>query len=579
MHEKGYACPVRVARNSSTSLAVSPLSSATVRPLGADLVPASSWWQLVKGNRALSAVLLRDALIALSWSNLCFLRIWDTLLSYSTPSTFWMKSLPARAEYTAAFVNVLFTAAISWLLFALRRTGRLHRFSRFSPLASLVALLLGLNSIREVVSRQFDLPVLRFGLFTALGKNGFILLVACLIPLGLFVIWRWYLPMVRAGAICCLILSPLIPVVFSQALARVTAEPGGALAGRQLAGFLGRSAPTRRVVWVIFDEWDYHENFGDRPGRPAMPELERLRRQSLTAANAYPPANGTALSLPALLSGRMVEDIRPQDAGTLVIRYRGDGEEQSWGWQRNIFDRAREAGYDGGIVGWYLPYCRVLAGSLSQCYWEDLAQQYNSMGARFPLILRNQLRSLLESNLLSPFGQSLATFRHRTQHERLVEEARRAVADPRLGLVLVHLPTTHVPYFHDGKTHLPTLSNSLTAGYQDSLDLLDRTAGQLRQSMEQAGLWPRTTLLLSSDHWFRNSERQGGARDERIPFVLHLAGQEKPVAYGRTFNSVLTSDLLLNVLDGRLASGEQTAAWLDRQHQDRTRPVVRQGVE
>ena len=116
----------------------------------------------------------------------------------------------------------------------------------------------------------------------------------------------------------------------------------------------------------------------------------------------------------------------------------------------------------------------------------------------------------------------------------------------------MHLPVPHAPHAYDRKTGTFTLGNSPIAGYIDSLALLDRSVGELRRAMENAGVWDSTTVLFTSDHGYRDAEALDGKSDPRIPYILKLASQKEGVEYTQEFNTVLTADLLLGVLRGEI---------------------------
>ena len=99
-----------------------------------------------------------------------------------------------------------------------------------------------------------------------------------------------------------------------------------------------------------------------------------------------------------------------------------------------MFSAARQAGFNAGLIGWYLPYCRILNASLCDCAWWPMPVQANSTGETLSEKIPGQLESLFETNTLAPLGQSAAT-RHavRIYHE-YSERARRAAADPRSAL-------------------------------------------------------------------------------------------------------------------------------------------------
>jgi hypothetical protein len=154
------------------------------------------------------------------------------------------------------------------------------------------------------------------------------------------------------------------------------------------------------------------------------------------------------------------------------------------------------------------------------------------------------------------------------------------VGDARLKLVLVHYPIPHPPGIYDRTRG--DFSFESTSDYLDNLALADRTVAELRQQMEQVGLWESTTVLISSDHRLRADRvwRQSvmwqepftkvdplvfnSTADERVPFIVKLAGEKKALAYEPVFNTVLSHDLILKVLSGELSNAGDVADWLNK---------------
>ncbi|HMC60324.1 MAG TPA: sulfatase-like hydrolase/transferase, partial [Candidatus Solibacter sp.] len=126
------------------------------------------------------------------------------------------------------------------------------------------------------------------------------------------------------------------------------------------------------------------------------------------------------------------------------------------------------------------------------------------------------------------------------------------------------LPIPHAPHAYDRRTGRFTLKNSPIRGYIDSLALLDRTLGEIRRSMEAAGTWDKTTVLMTSDHPYREAEQLDGKSDPRIPFLLKLASQKEGRLYSQPFNAILTGDFLLAVLKGEVSDAAGAVGWLDQ---------------
>jgi membrane-anchored protein YejM (alkaline phosphatase superfamily) len=111
--------------------------------------------------------------------------------------------------------------------------------------------------------------------------------------------------------------------------------------------------------------------------------------------------------------------------------------------------------------------------------------------------------------------------------------------------------------------------------YLDSVALVDRELGMLRRAIEEAGQWDRTAILVSSDHGWRTSTWRGGttwtAEDEAVahqdtsgvPFVLKLPGQKTGLAFGKSFNTVLTRQVITAILNGQLSDPAAVPAFIE----------------
>ncbi len=506
------------------------------------------------------AFVWRDVAISVSFANLCYLRVWSELLTWSQADAYTMKLPFTRAAYAAAMVNVLLVAAAALAALTLaRRAGR--RVHRVLTGLGLLLLALPLNAVRGVLSNRFEL--LRSPLFGLLGTRGVVLLAAAVCIGGIVVLWRFSGPASRLAGSALFLLSPLAAMTFGQSIWRISSYDASAFADQPSAPPLAGAHTLPRVLWVILDEWDQRLTFQDRPSGLVLPEIDRFRRESLYAANAYSPGPETPISMPALITGRMVRDVIRRGPSELRLVYPDGGRPQRFGGQPNIFTDARAAGFNTALVGWYHPYCRELGSAIVHCAWWPMDMQYNTTGNTLGELIPGQTRSLFETSLFSLFGQSLSTRGHARTYRTMMGAADQVLSDPRYGLTLLHLPTPHPPHPYNRRTGRFDLANSPFQGYIDSLALADRTVGELRRTLVGAGLWNRTTVLLSTDHSYRSAEAVDGKKDHRIPFLLKFAGQNEPLEFTPAFNTLLTRDLVGSILRGEVATPAQAASWLN----------------
>jgi Sulfatase len=507
----------------------------------------------------------RDLGIALSLANLCYLRVWSELLTYRRADTYLMKSPPGPAALAAVMANVVLLAVLMWGMVSLARKRLSRPRFRWVQAGFLVFLAVPLNALREVAAHIN--PYMKSSLFELLGTRGVTALAALLALAGGTVVLFCHRKYASLAAKVLVLFLPFCVVTFAQGLWSIASYHPTGFAPRPLAPPLPHAKASPRVVWILFDEWDYRLTFIDPDPTLRLPELERLSRESLVAGEALPPGSETSVSIPAYFTGRPVQSVAYDGARELQITFQGAAGPAPWSQQPSVFSSARELGFTTALVDWFHPTCRILS-DLSSCEWWEMPRQFNSMGHTFWQQVPGQARSLFETTLFSAFGQSLAVRQQAETYHQIVERGIAVAGDPAYGLSFIHLPIPHGPHAYDRRTGQFTLKNSPIRGYFDSLALLDRCLGEIRKSMEADGIWDKTTVLITSDHPYRSASAIDGKTDPRIPYFLKMASQKDGFAYNRPFQTVLTHDLVLAILRGELARPEEVAAWLDRQASD-----------
>jgi hypothetical protein len=503
----------------------------------------------------------RDLAVALSLSNLCYLRVWSELLTYRRGDTYLMKSPPGPAQFAAVMVNVLLVGAVLWGLATVARRSLSNSGFRWAQAGFLLSLAVPLNALRSVASHRFE--YLRSPLFELLGSRGVAAVGVFLGLAGGVCILLFHRKLASIAATVLVAFLPFCAVTFGQALWRMANYHAEVFAANPPAPPLPSAKTSPRIVWILFDEWDYRLTFVDPAPDLRLPELARLRRESLDASQALPPGHETPISIPGYFTGRLVQSVDYDGARELQITYRGETAPVPWSRQASMFSSAYQLGFNTALVDWFHPTCRILSG-ITSCEWWEMPLQYNSMGHTFWRQLAGQSRSLFETTLFSVFGQSLAVQQQVETYHDILNRGLAVANDRTYGFSFIHMPIPHAPHAYDRHTGQFTLKNSPVRGYFDSLALLDRTLGEIRASMEAAGTWDQTTILFTSDHPYREAEAIDGKSDPRIPYFLKMASQKDGLVYSQPFNTVLTQDLLLSILRGEVVNPPQAMDWLDR---------------
>lgn len=511
---------------------------------------------------------LKDLVVALSLSNLLFLKAWIEIFEGVRHPYFRADTSFYWIDCAAAMLVVLLAGGVFWLAaFLARRSGKPAAVA-LARLVFLAVFVVMFFIVLNVMRRRF--PALSpDALQETLGRP---LLIGLLLGvLALLVRGRRHL--VSAAVVVVLIFSPFAVITFGQAIWLGLRQSSWLEQTHGAAGGIAphRAKPASRVLWFIFDGMDYRLSFPDRPEGLALPEFDRLRRETLFATRAIPPAAYTGRSLPGLITGRRIVQASPTRADELRVLFEDSEQAVGWSTQPTVFSRAHGAGYTTGIVGWYHPYCRLFGSSLTSCSWEP----FNAARANYPIG-----KSMLEFVRMTtpPFLRSLFdrigiedpdwnTQYHIGSYRRLLTRAREVIVNPNLDLVLIHLSVPHPPFIYDRRQQRFTLLADPQEGYLDNLALADQTLGEIRETLESAGLWESAGILVSSDHPWRDSNKFDGKRDPRVPFLLKLPGREQGVSYERAFGTVLTGDLLLVLLRGEVETPESAVQWLEQQGQ------------
>ncbi len=512
-----------------------------------------------------------DWLAGLSLANLVFLRCWAELLGPEATRIYWLKSVPIPTHYVSLMLDVLILGAFFYSLMSGMReknrlAGRLMLLFGLAILASLI------NSLRTLIANPGTSLFLRFVEQRApvIGVAVAIILVAALVFGGI----RALRPVYRL----LLLVSPFLFFTFGQSLYKIVTYDGRSTIDGPMATYLpAKPAGAPRVLWVIFDEWDEELSFADRPSRIQLPEMDRLRAASVSAAEAIRSNLFTDWSMPALTTGIAVDDIHPRGPSELMIRPHGSPTFVPWSEQDSVFREARKMGFNTAVVAWAIPYCRVLKNDLSDCWWWSGSNQYNSVGTTLLAMLINRPRSLYENIYRSPFGMSLSTQRHIQVTESVVAKSLEVARDPNVGMALLHMPVPHPPYFYNaatGKndrasTPITGIFQQTQEGYVDALALTDKIIGELRRAMEQAGVWETTTVIFSADHPYRHhTTLDGHPISRRVPYLVKLAGPQKQLRYDAPFSALVTKNLILAILGGELSRPDDIPAWLDKHRAD-----------
>jgi hypothetical protein len=511
---------------------------------------------------------LKIFVACISYANLFFLNQWAEIFGHSWD---FMRRYALTWESVAALILdiLLFGTAIWGLVCIILRIGRPF-LVRMLKWCMLPALLLPINVIRTdeafVSLKQIQIPEM-------VGIR--IALMVAAIAAGVLVLFTWERFSARFITTALTLVAPTMALALCAAIVRIEqGPPGGLYPSFPLQPVLPQPTDAPHVVWVIFDEWDDDLTFHHRPGGINLPAIDRFRNDSIYADHVVPPAKVTVISVPSLLTGKVFRDAQPKSPTELMLTTESGKAAIPFSQQETIFAAARKRGFNVGIVGWFLPYCRLIP-ECTLCSWHSgmgiaARVQYEDPNSLTGLMAQDFLLQVKEVPLSYRLGLNVDLPLRQTLHGRTYDQVHQdmlgALTDRRLNLLFIHINVPHGPMIYSAAQDRITSGRQLN--YSDNLRLTDRTVQDIRRTLERAGMWETSTILLTSDHPLRvNYYRpqylpRGATQHSEVPYLLKMAGQTRGFTYNQEVQEVVTKELLLAILNKQVTTAEQAAAWL-----------------
>jgi hypothetical protein len=293
-----------------------------------------------------------------------------------------------------------------------------------------------------------------------------------------------------------------------------------------------------------------------QPSVAALPAFDSFKSKSVVFSNLQPAGYYTDRVIPSYLLGKPVDNIQSNLDGDPIINVRGK-RWQTFDARDTLFAEAQNLGWKTGVVGWYNPYCRILAETLNYCFWRMGDGQ--SDGA-FPdhSALQNAAVPLVEELRVLQHKPNFAQLKHAEDLTAIMPQAEALLRDVSIGFVFIHLPIPHPPGIYDRRTG----RLSATGSYIDNLALADKTLAELMAILNATSLAPRTTVIVCSDHswrvplwrmaaWTKEDEAASHGRfDPRPVLMVHYPGQQEEQIVATPFASIHIHEIIQHILQG-----------------------------
>ena len=328
-----------------------------------------------------------------------------------------------------------------------------------------------------------------------------------------------------------------------------------------------------RVVWLLFDELSYNQTFEHPQPGIELSAFHQLKQESVSFSQLVPVGSLTEAIIPGLLMGQHISEIRSNYQGSLLWRSGAETGWQSFNPDATLFAAARQQGWGTGVVGWFNPYCRLLATTLDRCYW---TYQEFATGGRFSHL--SSQRSTLENArdalpLMAQVENALhhtsSNKAHQHDYQAVLREAKSLIEDENIRFAFIHVPVPHTP----GIFPNPDPRAAGSEDYLGNLMLADQTLAELRAAIAKTSAASDTILIVSSDHswrvpmwrnapgWTKAEERasNGGQFDKRAVLMVHFPGETggESESIDRPQSEMIVHSLLLKIFAGKISSPQE----------------------
>jgi Sulfatase len=317
-----------------------------------------------------------------------------------------------------------------------------------------------------------------------------------------------------------------------------------------------------RIVWLLFDELSYNQAFDHRFPGLSMPAFDSLKSESISFSDLRPAGYNTERVIPSFFLGHVIENLVSNLDGEPRVTLAGQKGWHAFNANETLFADARRLGWTTGVVGWYNPYCRILAGTLDYCYWRmgdglwtgTSPDQSTLENAAAPLkeVLRNWQRK-------TGFP---AQEKHGSDLQALLPQAEALIRDQSIGFVFIHLSVPHPPGIYDRRPG----KHRVTGTYIDNLALADHTLSQLMATLNATPLANKTAVIVCSDHswrvplwrptpqWSKEEEIASQGRfDQRPVLMIHYPGQQSERDVNAPFEVIRIHEIIERMLRGQPA--------------------------
>jgi hypothetical protein len=411
----------------------------------------------------------------------------------------------------------------------------------------------------------------------------------CLVGIVSFSLGHHKTRLVPAAACFCLILSPLMPLIFFRTVAWESWNaPSQPLTPHKKA--IQNASP---VFLLLFDEWSYARSTANGEFLPFFANLRGFCEHSITFRQAYSPADTTYKSVPMFLYQTLEYESLP---GAFVCNAKHEervnssrppAEKALPSKSSSLFSLAHDYDYNTLLLGFYLPYRNMFGEELDCCRAYALYPAGDNFLSKMWLSSIENLRywtDPVSSRCFRPLYASIYAEYWRSLNHSLHDDFLKSInAFPENTLTLLHYPLPHAPFiFNEDGSFRGTFEvdpskaqnddedrmKGTPEEYEKHLRYLDVLLGELFGKLREAGKFDDALIILTSDHSWREDPdpllRTDWKVRRHVPLIVKLPRETDLHVVDGEFSTVKLREIIHGVL-ARSADEKMIVSWAQRQ--------------
>lgn len=332
--------------------------------------------------------------------------------------------------------------------------------------------------------------------------------------------------------------------------------------------------PASPIYVIICDEWSFARSFENGKLRPLFKNVSQFANQAITFTDARTPGPRTDESIPRFIFQR-------EDSWSIMgnqLAWNVDGKPTPSTKVSSIFADAKSRGYRTSLVGFYLPYRRMLGDQI------DSVTAYNAY-VKPEQLLRRSYEALINnvSFQLDPVSKKATSILlnsvipgNRVEYSHYWERINRSIQSHSAALIrdaaknqfsFIHLPLPHCPWIFNAEgAYLGPYKGKRFShdrvGYENHLAYMDSVLGKFLAAIRAAGDYDDAMIVIASDHSWRLDYTYDDKLDEsgdvrHVPMFIKLPKQESPLVVKKRVEMISLRPVFSAVMDGDLEKARE----------------------